>query len=69
MPSNSSLIQIVKKNLGKALGNIISYAEVETFAKCHSYKLPYFPPMRPEQRFISKSPKTFQQVPTGNTCT
>lgn len=43
MPSNSSLIQIVKKNLGKVLGSIIS-CEVETFAKCHSYKLQFFPP-------------------------
>lgn len=71
MPSNSSLIQTVKKNLGKALGNIISSAEVETFAKCHSYKWSFPPqPMRPEQclALINKSQKNFQQVSTGNTC-
>lgn len=41
--------------------------KVETFVKCHNYKLPFFSPMRPEKCFINKSQKTFQQVWRGNT--
>lgn len=44
MPSNSSLIQIVKKNLGKALGSIISYAEGWNICKMSQLWIATFSP-------------------------